>query len=68
MNYQLGDNFRLNEIYFTLTLVGIERFIKIYMFGKEYTEKVLKQVGFLQKDLAQNHQKFDHHCFMHIRV
>jgi len=25
----MGDNFQLNEICFTLTLVGIERFIKI---------------------------------------
>ena len=67
MNYQLGHN-RFNVIYFALTLVGIERFIKKQIIVKEYAEKVYKQVGFLQKDLAQNHQKFKHRYLMHIRV
>jgi hypothetical protein len=40
MNYQLGDNFRLNEIYFTLTLVGVEHFIK----KQEIAKNMLKGV------------------------
>ena len=66
MNYQLGDNC-FNVIYFAAALVGIKGLIKKPVIVKEYANKVLIQVGSLQKDLAQNHQKFDHLCFMHIR-
>ena len=40
VNSQLGDNFHLNDMYFALALMGINRFITKQVIVKEYAEKV----------------------------